>query len=62
MRKVAAGASLPVSLAFTELGLQRIAASILHRVGLAAPHLSIAGRWQDHALFQVLNPDQPPLT
>jgi ribosomal-protein-alanine N-acetyltransferase len=58
-------------LAFGHLQLHRIeAATLLHnaasqkvlarngfaRIGLAPDYLKIAGRWQDHALFQVLNP------
>ncbi len=29
------------------------------RFGLAPQYLRIAGRWQDHVLFQVLNPAMP---
>ena len=58
-------------LAFGELGLHRLqAATLLHNVasqkvlarngfvqiGMAPEYLSIAGRWQDHLLFQVLAP------
>ena len=58
-------------LAFGELGLHRLEAStLLHnagsqrvlerngfaRFGLAPEYLQIAGRWQDHVLFQVTNP------
>ena len=58
-------------LAFGELGLHRIEAGTLaHNIrsqrvlekngfvqfGLAPAYLNIAGRWQDHALYQVLNP------
>ncbi|WP_238993522.1 GNAT family N-acetyltransferase [Nocardioides caldifontis] len=58
-------------LAFGELGLHRLqAATLLHntasqkvlerngfvRIGMAPAYLSIAGRWQDHLLFQVLAP------
>lgn len=63
-----------VRLAFDDLGLHRVeAATLLHnaasqrvlerngftRFGLAPGYLRIAGRWQDHALFQVLNPAMP---
>jgi ribosomal-protein-alanine N-acetyltransferase len=58
--------------AFAELGLHRIeAGTLLHNVasqrvlerngfvrfGLAPAYLRIAGRWQDHAMYQVLNPN-----
>lgn len=58
--------------AFAELGLHRIQAeTLLHnvrsqrvlekngfvRIGLAPAFLQIAGEWQDHILFQVLNDD-----
>lgn len=57
--------------AFGELGLHRIeAGTLLHNVasqrvlerngfvrfGVAPQYLKIAGRWQDHALYQVLTP------
>jgi ribosomal-protein-alanine N-acetyltransferase len=57
--------------AFGELGLHRLeAGTLVHNVasqrvlerngfvrfGLAPQYLSIAGRWQDHVLFQLLNP------
>ena len=57
--------------AFEELGLHRIeAGTLLHnersqrvlerngftRFGVAPMYLEIAGSWQDHALYQVLNP------
>lgn len=57
---------------FVELGLHRIeAGTLLHNVpsqrvlerngfarfGLAPAYLKIAGRWQDHAMYQVLNPN-----
>jgi [ribosomal protein S5]-alanine N-acetyltransferase len=57
-------------IAFDELGLHRIqAATLVHNrgsqrvlerngfvpIGMAPNYLSIAGRWQDHALFQVLS-------
>ncbi len=63
-----------VRLAFDELGLHRVEAStLLHnngsrrvlerngfvRYGVAPQYLNIAGSWQDHALYQVLNPDWP---
>ena len=58
--------------AFGELGLHRVeAGTLVHNVasqrvlerngftryGLAPQYLRIAGRWQDHVLFQVLAPD-----
>lgn len=58
-------------LAFTELGLHRIEASALphnagsqsvlarngfERIGVARGYLRIAGRWQDHVLYQLLAP------
>lgn len=58
-------------IAFDELGLHRIEAGTLPhnaasqavlarngfvRYGLAPQYLRIAGRWQDHVLYQVLNP------
>jgi ribosomal-protein-alanine N-acetyltransferase len=60
-----------ITAAFGELGLHRIQAeTLLHnaasqrvlrrngfvRIGTAAAYLKIAGRWQDHHLYQVLNP------
>jgi ribosomal-protein-alanine N-acetyltransferase len=60
-----------ITVAFGELGLHRIQAeTLLHnaasqrvlqrngfvRIGTAAAYLKIAGRWQDHHLYQVLNP------
>ena len=60
-----------VWLAFGELGLHRVeAGTLLHNVrsqrvlerngfvryGVAANYIKIAGRWQDHALYQLLNP------
>lgn len=57
--------------AFADLGLHRVeAGTLVHnaasqrvlerngftRYGLAPRYLSIEGRWQDHVLFQVLNP------
>ncbi|WP_198597858.1 GNAT family N-acetyltransferase [Blastococcus atacamensis] len=60
-----------VRTAFDELGLHRLEAGTLvdnvasqavlarngfERYGLAPRYLRIAGRWQDHVLFQVLNP------
>ena len=62
-----------VRVAFDELGLHRVQAGTLvhnaasqrvlertgfERIGLAPAYLRIAGRWQDHLLFQLLNPDQ----
>jgi ribosomal-protein-alanine N-acetyltransferase len=61
-----------LAIAFGELGLHRVeAGTLLHnaasqrvlerngfvRFGVAPQYLRIAGRWQDHVLFQVLNPD-----
>jgi ribosomal-protein-alanine N-acetyltransferase len=61
-----------VRVAFGELGLHRIeAGTLLHntgsqrvlerngfkRFGIAANYLNIAGTWQDHALYQLINPD-----
>jgi ribosomal-protein-alanine N-acetyltransferase len=60
-----------LALAFGELGLHRVQAGTLVdnvrsqrvlenngfvRFGLAPDYLKIAGRWQDHVLFQKLNP------
>ena len=60
--------------AFDELGLHRVeAGTLVHNVGsqrvlerngfvrygLAPQYVRIAGRWQDHVLFQVLNPAMP---
>jgi [ribosomal protein S5]-alanine N-acetyltransferase len=60
-----------IAIAFEELGLHRIqAATLLHNVrsqrvlerngfarfGVAPEYLKIAGQWQDHVLFQVVNP------
>ncbi|MEV6525049.1 GNAT family protein [Longispora sp. NPDC051575] len=60
-----------IRVAFEELGLHRIqAGTLLHnggsqrvlerngftRFGVAPEYLRIAGRWQDHALYQLLNP------
>jgi ribosomal-protein-alanine N-acetyltransferase len=57
--------------AFVELGLHRVqAGTLLHnvgsqrvlerngftRIGLAQDFLKIAGRWQDHILFQLVAP------
>ena len=59
-----------VEVAFTELGLHRVQAeTLLHnlpsqrvlerngfvRIGMAPKYLRIAGEWQDHILFQLLN-------
>ena len=58
--------------AFRELGLHRIeAGTLVHntgsqrvlerngfgRIGIARAYLRIAGRWQDHLLYQLLDPD-----
>ena len=63
-----------VRLAFGELGLHRVEAGTLlrnhasqrvlerngfTRFGLAPQYLRIAGEWQDHVLFQLLNPEEP---
>jgi [ribosomal protein S5]-alanine N-acetyltransferase len=60
-------------IAFGELGLHRIQAeTLLHnvasqrvlqrngfvRIGMAPAYLRIQGRWQDHILFQLLNPEK----
>ena len=60
-----------VRVAFDELGLHRVQAeTLLHdvasrrvlertgfgRIGMAPAYLRIAGTWQDHLLFQRLNP------
>ena len=60
-------------IAFDQLALHRIEAGTLPhnaasqlvlrrngfvRYGLAPQYISIAGRWQDHVLFQVLNPER----
>jgi ribosomal-protein-alanine N-acetyltransferase len=60
--------------AFSELGLHRVEAGTLKhnlrsqrvlanngftQFGMAPNYLKIAGEWQDHVLFQVLNPDTP---
>jgi ribosomal-protein-alanine N-acetyltransferase len=59
-----------VDVAFGELGLHRIQAGTMTRnvrsqavlqrngfvrIGLAPAYLKIAGRWEDHVLYQVLN-------
>jgi [ribosomal protein S5]-alanine N-acetyltransferase len=61
-------------IAFGDLGLHRVeAGTLVHNVGsqrvlerngfvrfgLAPQYLRIAGSWQDHVLFQVLNPAMP---
>jgi [ribosomal protein S5]-alanine N-acetyltransferase len=60
------------AVAFGELGLHRLQAETLvhnpasqavlarhgfERFGLAPAYLNIAGRWQEHIMFQVLNPN-----
>ncbi len=60
-----------IAVAFGELGLHRVQAGILPhntgslrvlerngftRIGVAPAYLNIAGRWQDHILFQVIAP------
>ena len=65
---------LMLATAFGELGLHRVeAGTLVHnaasqrvlerngfvRFGLAPQYLRIQGRWQDHVLFQVLNPAMP---
>ncbi|HEY3503514.1 MAG TPA: GNAT family protein [Actinocatenispora sp.] len=67
-----AAARSMVRIAFGELGLHRVQAETLVdnvasqrvlartgfvRIGLAPGYLKIAGRWQDHVLFQLLRPD-----
>lgn len=62
---------LAKQVAFEELGLQRVQAEALpdnqasqkvllrngfEPIGMAPAYLKIAGRWQDHLLFQVLDP------
>lgn len=64
-----------VRVAFEELGLHRVRAeTLLHNVrsqrvlerngfvrfGMAPRYLNIAGRWQDHAMYQVVNPSWQP--
>jgi ribosomal-protein-alanine N-acetyltransferase len=64
-----------LSVAFVELGLHRVQAETLvhnaasqavlarngfEQIGLAPAYLNIAGRWQDHFLYQVVNPDALP--
>ena len=63
-----------LAIAFGELGLHRVeAGTLVHNVrsqrvlenngfvrfGLAPQYLRIQGRWQDHVLFQVINPGMP---
>jgi ribosomal-protein-alanine N-acetyltransferase len=63
------------AIAFEELGMHRLQAeTLLHniasqrvlqrngfrRYGLAPAYLNIAGRWQDHLMFQVINPTPHP--
>jgi ribosomal-protein-alanine N-acetyltransferase len=60
-----------IRVAFTEMGLHRLeAGTLLHNVasqrvlerngfvrfGVAEKYLRIAGRWQDHALYQLIDP------
>jgi [ribosomal protein S5]-alanine N-acetyltransferase len=60
-------------IAFGELGLHRVQAGTMlrnersqrvleragfARYGVAPAYLKIAGRWEDHILYQILNPDQ----
>lgn len=67
--------ALMVDLAFGELGLHRLQAGTLvhnvgsqkvlarngfERIGLARSFLRIAGRWQDHILFQRINDEWEP--
>jgi ribosomal-protein-alanine N-acetyltransferase len=62
-------------IAFARLALHRIeAGTLLHnvrsqrvlerngfsRIGVAHAYLSIAGRWQDHVLYQLINPGRQP--
>ena len=62
-----------VGVAFDDLGLHRVQAeTLVHnhasqrvlerngfvRFGLAPAYLDIAGRWQDHIMYQLLRPDQ----
>ncbi len=69
-----AATAIMLRTAFGDLGLHRVeAGTLLHnaasqrvlerngfvRFGLAPQYLRIAGRWQDHVLFQVLAPDVP---
>jgi len=64
-----------VDLAFGRLGLHRVQAETLvhnvasqrvlerngfSRYGVAPGYLQIAGRWQDHVMFQVLSSDERP--
>jgi ribosomal-protein-alanine N-acetyltransferase len=59
-------------LAFSDLGLHRLEAGVIphniasrrvlernnfERLGLARAYLKIAGEWQDHILYQLINPD-----
>ncbi len=61
-----------IDIAFGELGLHRLQAGTLvhntgsqkvlerngfERIGLARAYLKIAGRWQDHILFQRISGD-----
>ena len=61
-----------IRVAFEDLGLHRVQAeTLLHnvrsqrvlrrsgfvRIGMAPAYLNIAGKWQDHILFQVVKPD-----
>jgi ribosomal-protein-alanine N-acetyltransferase len=64
-----------VEIAFQRLGLHRLQAeTLLHNVGsqrvltrngfepfaIAPDYLKIAGRWQDHILYQLINPGREP--
>lgn len=65
-----------VQIAFEELGLHRVQGeTLLHNVtsqrvlesngfvrfGTAPAYLNIAGQWQDHAMYQLLNPAWQPI-
>ncbi|MDG4824087.1 GNAT family protein [Asanoa sp. WMMD1127] len=70
-----AATALMVRVAFDEFGLHRLQAGTLtdnvgsqkvlarngfERIGLAPAYLRIAGRWQDHILFQLINDKWEP--